>query len=121
VIPRCPRCSSLMREDSQFLAEMEASHLPQRRFLCTSGHSHTTGIAAGLAYRSPDHDPPAGGKWSKEPFVSDQPCLACGEPLGTVRTTNQRRHTRCARRDEDVRQQQRRRVAARRARQKAEA
>jgi hypothetical protein len=44
MIPRCPRCRALTREDNQFTADAQVYGCPQRRWLCSNGHSVYTGL-----------------------------------------------------------------------------
>jgi len=49
----CPRCGALGREDTQFAADMRVYALPQRRFLCTAGHSFYAGVPEGVLAHDP--------------------------------------------------------------------
>lgn len=40
----CTRCDSLMREDTEFSANMARYSLPQRRYVCAMGHSVYTDV-----------------------------------------------------------------------------
>lgn len=42
----CPRCESLVREDTEFTANMALYGMAQRRYVCTMGHSVYTGLDA---------------------------------------------------------------------------
>ena len=91
---RCPRCGSLVREDTQFTVEMRVYDSPQRRYVCGAGHSlygvrvPTLHVPVGPAHRGR-----AIAKrcvWCHEPFegpTQQQYCSKiCGRAQDAART-----------------------------------
>lgn len=72
----CPRCDGLLREDTQFTAEMRLYDLWQRRYFCPSGHSVYVGLPVlempRLSARAPVKLPNPGR-------TTERACPQCGD------------------------------------------
>lgn len=70
----CPRCDGLLSEDHTFAADMAFYQFPQRRFVCSAGHSVITGAPALATIQRPQtmHAPTR---------TVAHTCLWCGEPF----------------------------------------
>jgi len=72
----CPRCGSIVREDSDFTLHANFYDLPQRRYVCAAGHSVYSGLTAEAVKLTP------AGQSGRPP--TPRACRYCGAPFQAI-------------------------------------